>query len=275
MVMMERVHTGGSGSVNHHRMNTTERGRWEMSKRLVVIGALCIGLMGLWSIDAHAWPASSSGWGATQNTVIIWSGWRGIANTDLKPTSVRVILDSIVVQAQCINHGGGDGGLGNPFMIPAPVQGSQASPQKAIKNGNWQSYITFDEVKDFGLTLDSSYCINPNWTNVGFVTKSFVVYIQAFEDVDTRCSFPPFGDMDTCYTACTYDSSTKVTMCPNYSTDAPWKLEEVVHIEGHCDLGSAPIGVGSEYTCFTDFQWEYIKNKSTYCPDVSGCDYPL
>ena len=268
MVMMEQVHTGEGGSLNHHRMNKTKRGRWEMLKRLLIIGTLCIGIMALGGTDAHAWPASSSGWAADQNTVTIYSGWRGIANKDLRPTSVKLTLFPKEVMVLCDNHGGNDGGVGVPFMYPTTLTGNQTSPEKATRNGRWDSYITFTDNELLGnLTDPNSYCINPNWTAKGIVVKTFDVYIQAYEDIDSTCpDIDPPDSNGLCYTTSFNDNNAPLQ---------PYNAEEVVRIKGSCDLESAPIGVGSQYTCTTPLQWEWSKKYPT-CDDQFSdtCEVP-
>jgi hypothetical protein len=255
-------------------MNTTERGRWEMSKRLVVIGALCIGLMGLWSIDAHAWPASSSGWGATQNTVTVWSGWKGIANAELKPTSVKVSIypwSTVDVLVLFKNPGGNDGGVGVPFRLSTTITDSQSSPDKAIRNGKWNSYITFDGGDLCAMIpqgeLDA-ITPNPKWTCYDVVIYKFNILLQAYEDINDRCKDSSSPTDPTCYYV-RFDNS-------GNPMDGP-RGEEVVHIEGFCELGSAPINVGSAYSCHTDFQWEYSKQQQTCNTDehATNCDYDL
>ncbi len=226
-----------------------------MLKRLLIIGTLCIGIMALGGTDAHAWPASSSGWAAYQNTVVIYSGWRGIANKDLRPTSVKVTLFPNEVMVLCKNPGGNDGGVGNPFIYPTTVTGSQASPDAPTRNGRWDSFITFtDEDLLANLGDPNSYCVNPNWTAYGIVVKTFDVYIQAYEDINLTCPVLDPNDYGLCYTT---------AFNPDGSPTGDYTAEEVVHIKGSCDLGSAPIGVGSSYTCTTDLQWEYSKTYPT------------
>lgn len=256
---MEQVWAVGNGSVNHQRMNTTKKRRREMLKRLLMIGALCVGLMALGGTDANAWPASSSGWGATQNTVTIWSGWKGISNVELKPTTVKVILFPHEAMVLCKNNGSNDGGVGNPFLYPTTVTGNATTPRKAIKNGNWNSYITFTDEELLAQLPDAnSYCINPNWTVYGIVVKTFDVYLQAYEDISTTmCPEGSNPDDGLCYT--TYFDSEGLPL-------PPYSAEEVVHIQGSCDLGSAPIGAGSSYTCTTSLQWEWSKRDPT-CSD--------
>lgn len=238
-----------------------------MVKRLATL-FFCIGLIGFWSIDAQAWPASSSGWAAYQNTVTIYSGWRGIANKDLRPTSVKVTLFPNEVMVLCKNNGGNDGGVGNPFIYPTTVTASQISPATPTRNGRWDSYITFtDEELLAKLGDPSQYCINPNWEAYGIVVKTFDVYIQAYEDISSdMCTETSSPETGVCYTT-------------SFSTDGapqpPYNAEEVVHIKGYCDLGSAPIGVGSSYTCTTDLQWEYSKTYPTCDAQFSDlCEVP-
>jgi hypothetical protein len=243
-------------------MNTTERGRWEMLKRLLVIGALCIGLIGFWSIDAQAWPASSSGWGAIQNTVTVWSGWKGISNADLRPTSVKVTIFPHDVLVMFRNPGGQDGGVGVPFFFPTEVTGTQVTPQKAVKNGKWNSYITFYDEELLAMIPPAdlaNIAPNPQWMAYAVVVKNFDVYIQAFEDVNSTCD----GLSNICYT-----TNFGNTGLPQ----SPYNAEEVVHIQGYCDLGSAPVNADSAYTCPPEltFKWEYSKIYTTCAAQFNG-----
>ncbi len=221
-----------------------------MLKRLVVIGALCIGLLALGGTDAHAWPASSSGWGATQNTVTVWSGWKGISNADLRLTSVKVTIFPHDVLVMFRNPGGNDGGVGVPFFFPTAVTLTQVTPQKAVKNGKWNSYITFYDEELLAL-IPGDFGKPQSRLDAPLLVKNFEVYIQAFEDVNSNCS----ESSNICYTT-NFESVTGVPL-------PPYNAEEVVHIQGFCDLGSAPVNVGSAYACSTGLQWEYSKNYTT------------
>jgi hypothetical protein len=245
-----------------------------MFKKFLPIVVLCVSLTAFWGTDAHAWPASSSGWGATQNTVTVYSGWKGISNADLKPTSVKVVILPKTADIYCINPGGNDGGNGVPYsFFTAPTVGAQVSPRKAIRNGRWDSYITFtdQEILDTIPAEDlANICQNTNWT-INVVVKTFDVWISAFEDVNGTCNLTS-AESDTCYsTAITCSGSGEDQVC---TVTPPYDAEEVVHIQGSCDLKSAPINVGSAYSCETGLQWEYSRTYST-CDSRYGsqCTY--
>jgi len=227
-----------------------------MMKRFLLIGTLCMALVPLWLGHAHAWPASSSGWYVTYNTIHVDSTWLGIGNAELNPTYIQVTIvpDNVVVYYS--NHGGNIGGIGVPFKLNVDVTGVDALiPKSASKNGKFTSSVVFEDnviLNAIGQeTLDAN-APNPNWTAYAVDVTGMFIFIQAFENVSDICPnvSPNNTDLDRTNDTCliNYDAS-------------PWTIgteEEVVHIQGYCTLKNF------EYSCTEDVHWEWSKKDQVY-----------
>jgi hypothetical protein len=246
-----------------------------MLKRLLMIAALCIGLMAVWSTDSNALISSGTGWAVLNKCVEIDSNWVGIKNTDISPSYLQasIVLYQIIVYYQ--NPGGNTGGIGVPFDLPLDIKGTdQVNPEEVSARGNYDSKITFTDemlikrIEDLYPGLLEANKPNPNsnsdWIPVSVDVVTMDVYIQAFYDMPkeyicpTNATSDPSGynnDLipynDTCYI--------------NYNADGTIlnvrSEEEVVHIKGFCTITG---GVGTKYDCIEDVHWEWKNNDMSY-----------
>lgn len=212
-----------------------------MFKRLSPIVALCICLMALWSTDANAWPASSSGWYVKSGSIIVDSNWVQISNTDVKPTSLVVtIYPTVVVYYQ--NPGGNEGGVGTPFNLNVPLVGfDKLDPLGGHgKDSSTVPFpdITVDSLIEMGIDL-GVYAPNYNWVAYDVKVTGLDVKIQAYADVSSFCTSEntPESDWTSCY----------------YNADDKLFEEEVVHLEGLCTLQD------QIYNCVESEHWEWSK----------------
>jgi hypothetical protein len=239
----------------------------KMLKKLLLVGAFCIGLMGLWCGHANAWPASSSTWYVKTGSVIVDSSWVNIANTDVKPTLIQVTMipHGLIVYYQ--NPGGNTGGVGVPFDLPLDITGvDRLIPTALSGRGKYTSSVEFfdkdilDRIKFLYPTILDDNAPNPNWIPYAVDVTSLDVYIQAFEDL-SNVTYPcpdapdaseynqdliPYND--TCY----------VTYYSDGHISGVGFEEEVVHIKGFCMLD------GTTYNCTEDAHWEWSKKDQSY-----------
>lgn len=144
-----------------------------MSKKSIVIAMFCMGLMTLLvTEEAKAWPRIG-GWGLDFGSVTCESFWKAVGNTDVNYASVECELLVEEVQLQCVNNGGGTGGLGNPFQFSGAIFGSELLTEESlVAKGKAWSEITFTDQKLFdelfgeGYEFPEDVCQNSNWSVV-------------------------------------------------------------------------------------------------------------
>ncbi len=224
-----------------------------MFKRLVLIGALCVGLVAVWGGAASAYPPSLSGWSFKVGSVDASTLWTGVGNYELKPTDIVITLSDIQLRLYSINPGGNTGGVGVPFNLSAPVQGTD-SISPISKNGKYASLIVFPD-SAFTALIDpvalEQALPNPNWTldpnHVDVV--HFKALIQGFTDVTDRCENY-------------YINNTVVdTSCYPFTATAQTRYEEeVVHVLVDCNLQNGA------YVCSTLQDWGYSKQNPVFVP---------
>ena len=215
-----------------------------MSKKILLISVLLISLTAMSVIEVNAYPPTLGGWGLFPKCVLCSSLWKGVANTDIKPTYVECRLELILVQVRCMNNGGQDGGLGNPFYWDSDVAGYQTLTTKdLVGKGKAESEIQFtDQVLFESLfcqenavcppyTFPDGICINPNWLPMLPSDGGEVVVRET--DVQIR------GFVD----------------------DGLGGYLEVVHVVGNCELSSD----GSEYLCTQSYYWDSKSRESHTC----------
>jgi hypothetical protein len=142
-----------------------------MFKKLFVTAVLCIGMLAMSGTqEAKAWPRVG-GWGLSFGSVTCDSFWKAIGNTDVNYARVECELLVEEVQLQCVNNGGGTGGLGTPFTFYGLIIGSELlTDQNLIGKGKAWSEITFtdqdlyDALFGGGYEFPQDVCQNPNWS---------------------------------------------------------------------------------------------------------------
>jgi hypothetical protein len=179
-----------------------------MLKKLFV-GVLCIGVLAMFGAqEAKAWPRIA-GWGLSGGSVFCESFWKAIGNSDVNYAYVECELNIEEVQTQCVNNGGGTGGLGNPFEVYGEIIGDQLiTPKDLVGNGKAFSEIYFSDKDIYDALFCDTYvsdvctnyvfpsdiCQNPNWSVVSpdsdgtiVVTRTGVIlsgYAYSRKDID-------------------------------------------------------------------------------------------
>ena len=194
-----------------------------MCKRLFVTAVLCVSLMAMMGIkDAKAWPRIT-GWGLSGGSVHCDAILQGIGNPDINPLWVDCGLSNITMAVQCMNHGGGTGGEGNPFTFEGATGSSYpitwadfTSKGKATADVEFTDCDLFELVQDYlAVNPETEVCVNPNWS-----------IIEPICTVD--------GNGDTVVTGGTVDV---------LSTDVCITIEDedasYYYVEGYCTLDAA------------------------------------
>jgi len=140
-----------------------------MIKKLLLIGVLCMSLIGLAFTGAGAWPLPSFvGWPqATWGSINIDSILKKV-NVSNDPVRIELQLVIEQIQFQCCNGGGQCGGLGNPFDLNALIQDVQLVNESDVeKNGILyynnlvSSAAIYNAVAPY---LSEDACQNANWS---------------------------------------------------------------------------------------------------------------
>lgn len=155
-------------------------------KSLMLIGLLVIGMVTLLAnLDKAPVgqqgppPEFTGGFAINKKSIHAESLLKKLGNVDKQPTMVEVRLTNITGQAWCINPGGQDGGLGEPFFWDIDLTGIDVvTPGEVRKNGKALSEVIFYNCDlynglfcveyDNGECVDYYFppgvCVNPNWS---------------------------------------------------------------------------------------------------------------
>jgi hypothetical protein len=155
-----------------------------MLKRFAMIGLLGISMIGmLRTAEAH-WVPTLSGW-----------AWHSIrCKVELKQVpNLKAVTECEVTEATveslCVNKGGNLQPQGES-QAPVVMIGLTPSEDFVIKNKN-TAIVNVDvgtpDGKPNDPPLDSSFCANPNWTNVANLIRSFHSAINTYKCLDDLC----------------------------------------------------------------------------------------
>ena len=143
-----------------------------MLRNLVTASIICLGLFTLTGTqEAKAWP-TTVGWGWTPGSIKCYSDWKGIGNTEINPTTAICNGYIMRVLVNCINNGGGTGGVGIPFEVDVDVSGDSMvlpDPDGGVDGrgqGSAEVYFEDSEIYDALLAagIDAEdVCQNHNW----------------------------------------------------------------------------------------------------------------
>jgi len=145
-----------------------------MYKRLFVTAVLCVGLVVIFgTYEAKAWPRIT-GWGLSTGSVHCDAFLQGIGNPDVNPLWVDCGLSNITMAVQCMNYGGGTGGVGNPFTFDGATASSYpiswadfTSKGKATADVEFTDCDLYDLVQQYlAANPEIEVCQNPNWSIV-------------------------------------------------------------------------------------------------------------
>jgi len=144
-----------------------------MWKRLFVTAVLCVGLMAMMGVkDAKAWPRIT-GWGLSGGSAHCDAFLQGIGNPGVNPIWVDCGLSNITMAVQCMNNGGGTGGLGNPFtfegaaaMNSDPITWADfTSKGKATADVEFTDCDLYELIEDYlAANPEIEVCQNHNWS---------------------------------------------------------------------------------------------------------------
>lgn len=256
-----------------------------MFKKLFLMGALIIGLIGVCSTPVMAYPACCGdvAWcpwcSGSPMAVIITSEFLGIANTDVKPTDVYVEMMIESMELYSVNPDGHPGGEGIPFTnIPVSFTGQQSTGDQTPMTGagKWEGEFKFylDDILQFlianGYITDLPELPNPNWS-WKIVVHQALIRVTANTDVSNQCED---NDYDDYY-------SEQCTAPLSEGDDEERLLEEVVHNISRCwctyDPETGEPMMETPGNCTRLFLWKY-KNKNPICSyiidkEAYSCEY--
>lgn len=259
-----------------------------MFKRLLLIGALCISLVGLSGTQATAYPprpgdVSWCPWCPGSEAAYFTTSFVGIANTDVVPTDVYIkwiIEDGEVFST---NPAGEDGGIGIPFLqFEFPLEGFLSTGEDTPMNGRgrWDGTFPFlyaDIIAWLILNEVLDPLPNPQWS-YHLIIRQALIRVTANTNVsDELCEESIPGDFPQ-YPDYPNDPEEQCTE-PLPLDDGPpdQTFEEVVHGIYRCYApvdGDDPVFDASD-ECDELFLWKY-KNRSQLCEyeDPDGLDQP-
>ena len=143
-----------------------------MYKKLFLTAVLCLGLIVILGTEqAKAWPRIS-GWGLSTGSVHCDAFLQGIGNPDINPIWVDCGLSNITMTVDCMNHGGGIGGEGNPFTFEGATGSSvPITWDDFTRKGKATADIPFTDCDLYVLiqeylaaNTETEVCQNPNWS---------------------------------------------------------------------------------------------------------------
>jgi hypothetical protein len=155
-----------------------------MLKRFVMIGLLGTGMIGMLKTAEAHWIPTLSGW--AYHSVRCTVELRQVPK--LKAVTVCAVTDA-TVESLCVNNGGN---LQPQGVSQAPVVEVDETPSTdfVVKNKN-TAIVNVDvgtsDGKPNDPPLDSSFCENPNWTNVANLIRSFDSEITTYKCLDDLC----------------------------------------------------------------------------------------
>lgn len=182
-------------------------------KKLMFTTVLGIGVLAFTPIGSQA-GVGCFDWNFLIGSYCLNSGWTGLGNCD-GCASIEVTLDVDLAQCYCVNGGGQDGGIGEPFTpLDAPITGEDiVNDDNFTARGRTYSSICWDESYIDGILAQyapADACDqNDNWS----VGSCFIL------------------STDVTIEGCVYDNKDN------------W--EHVRTITGHCDWNDST----SEYDC--------------------------
>lgn len=171
-----------------------------MLKKLGIVAVLLTVVWALSVPNAHGYPGlvKPGGWGSITGSVCVWSDWKGLANVEIKPALVEVLMTPYEVVPHYLNPGGNGGGWGNPFYPSVILVGQDAvNYQSVTKNGSYQSWICFSDQEIYNAVGPANFPPpqNPNWTldleNI-LVTQMYVHIFGYSDDPTTDPIYPDF-----------------------------------------------------------------------------------
>jgi hypothetical protein len=199
-----------------------------MLKRFVMIGLLGISMIGmLRTAEAH-WVPTLAGWA--------WHSVRCTVELQQVPKLNAVtecVVTEAIVESLCVNNGGNIQPQGES-QAPVQLVGDTASKGFVVKNKN-TAIVNVDvgtpDGKPNDPPLDSSFCENPNWTNVANLIRSFHSEINTYKCLDDLCE-PPNGRL----------------LVSTVETVEPCMLPAEFNLDGF-DIGSDPFEPDEDEVC--------------------------
>jgi hypothetical protein len=138
-----------------------------MWKRLFVTAVLCVGLMAIqFPKEVEAGPRIAGGGIRLGGSLYCDAFLTGVGNPDINPVDVECTLSNTYMQVQCMNNGGGIGGLG--IVFDEDGQTSAIVPitwDDFTSNGKAAADVYFSDCVFYDAVADvTDICINPNWS---------------------------------------------------------------------------------------------------------------
>ena len=121
-----------------------------MIKTKIIIVALVFSMLGIFNMNAYAYPSRLSGWSIGKGSVLIDTSWVGVPDPSIEPTTVYVTIYPTVIRVHYQNPGGNLGGIGDPFYTTgAFTTAGVLDDQNETKKGKYKSTITFPFIGRF------------------------------------------------------------------------------------------------------------------------------
>jgi hypothetical protein len=182
-----------------------------MLKRFVMIGLLGISVSGmLWTAEAHYVP-TFSGW--AWHSVLCSVDLKSVPSPDAHPAVVTCEVITLQIESLCAVPGNdnlvsGSSGLQVVLVGETPLSQGNITDKKKGK-----AHVDVVVGSPDGLPndppLDNDFCVNPNWTNIANLIRSFKSQIKTFKclsdectstllvsTVEAQCTLPPEFNFD-------------------------------------------------------------------------------
>lgn len=200
-----------------------------MVKRLFLTIVLGISLQALMTANVGAFTRIvSGGWGLSHGSVCLDSTWKGLGNCD-GCAEIGATLYPYYAQCDCVNPGGQDGGIGQPF-------GTE------------------------GVELSGAEMINADSLTAKGITYSNICWENEEIDAAIAAAAPPVCDDKDNWTVgnCFILGTNVLIQGCGYDVNGGWALIRV--ITGYCDWNSS----ASEYDCYETSN--VVQAAGTTCP---------
>ena len=187
-----------------------------MFRKLLVISALCVGLMIMGFQEANAFRLAGFSF-SPGGSVYCDSLWKGVGNLTKEDVyaEVKCIIEPQEVQVLCMNPGGNTGGIGNPFETSSVIELSDvlnAEALTAFSEIYFSDEVLWNALFPEGYEFPPETCDqNDNWGVISVDDGGIVIIVETLvtvegysdggvlEDSDTySCTLNPAGDEYLC-----------------------------------------------------------------------------
>jgi len=188
-----------------------------MFRKLLLTCVLGIGMLALTAADASAGFPKPANWNLVIGSVCLDSTWTGLGKCE-GCFEIQVTLDIYSGACSCLNPGGQDGGIGNPFTGDVTVVGEDAiGSDNIVARGRTYSSICWedDEITDVIMpyaTEESCSSHGNGWT----LNPDGYCVIRGTDVLIKGCGYDKDGDwvyMHEIWGYCDWNDDTQVYVC--------------------------------------------------------------